>query len=154
MLAGFMSTWPKLEESERREPHLRQWPLRSSCKAFSQLVTNGAGPSHCRWHHPWPPTRKQAEQAMRSKPVSRTPPCSVSAPALNELLPCLSSCPHCFWGWTVLWNLGLEKPLSHFCKSLLQTVKKKKKPGGLACAVSAGRKDSTGHFVWRICSFG
>ena len=28
--------------------------MRSSCKAFSQLVIKGEGPAHCGWSHPWP----------------------------------------------------------------------------------------------------
>ena len=62
--------------------------MRSSGKAFSQLVINGGGPSP-QWMGPIPglvvlgSIRKQAEQAMVSKPVSSSiPPWS-----LHQLLP-------------------------------------------------------------------
>ena len=68
--------------------------MRSSSKAFSQLVIKG-GRAHCGWSIPGlvvlGSIRKQAEQARGSKPVSSIPPWS-----LHQLLP-PSSCPDFLW---------------------------------------------------------
>jgi hypothetical protein len=51
--------------------------MRSSCKAFSQLVIKGGKPP-CSWYHPWAGSlgfyKQQAEQARGSKPVKNIPP--------------------------------------------------------------------------------
>ena len=75
--------------------------MRSSCKAFSQLVIKGGGPSPL-WVEPFlaQPTvggaiprlvdlgsiRKQAEQAKGSKPVSNIPPWPLHQLQLPDLL--------------------------------------------------------------------
>jgi hypothetical protein len=64
--------------------------MRSSCKALSQLVINGGGPSlglAIPGLIVLGSIRKQAEQAMRSKSESSTPPWP-----LHQLLP-PGSCP-------------------------------------------------------------
>ena len=54
-------------------------------------------------------TRKQAEQAMRSKPVSHPSqwPLHHEVPASRS---CLSSCPDCFQWWTVMLKHKPNKP--------------------------------------------
>jgi hypothetical protein len=75
--------------------------MRSSCKAFSQLVikagellVGGATPGLVVLGS----IRKQAEKARRDRQSSHQHPsmASVSAPA-SEFLPCVSSCPDFLW---------------------------------------------------------
>jgi hypothetical protein len=47
-----VSTWHKLELSQKRSFSWGNVSMRSSCKAFSQLVIKG-GRAHCGWCHPW-----------------------------------------------------------------------------------------------------
>ena len=63
---------------------IEEWPLSDcpmglSVKHFSLLMTDFEGPSYG-WYHPWKVVlrylRKQAEQAIGSKPVNSVPPCS------------------------------------------------------------------------------
>ena len=85
--------------------------MRSSCKAFSQLMIKGEGPVHCGWSHPWPSPlwvepslaqpivggaipglvdlgsiRKQAEQVRGRKPVCDIPPWPLHQLLLPDLL--------------------------------------------------------------------
>ena len=64
--------------------------MRSSCKAFSQLVIKD-GRAHCGWDHPSAGVlgsiRKQTEQGRGSKPVKNIPPW----PLHQLLLPDLTS---------------------------------------------------------------
>ena len=86
ILASFMSTQRKRESLERLEPRLRKQEnasirsvCRQPCLVSSYLVTDGEGPSLL-WVVPslcWlkeKKKKKQAEQAMRSKPVISTSP--------------------------------------------------------------------------------
>jgi hypothetical protein len=57
--------------------------MRSSCKAFSQLVIKGEGPS---WVVVLGSIRKQVEQARGSKPVSNIPPWPLNQLLLSDLL--------------------------------------------------------------------
>jgi hypothetical protein len=78
ILSNFMSTWQKLESSERREPLLRKrlWEL-AIVKPTGHFLRQWLlvkGPAHYGWYLPGlmvlGSIREQAEQAMRSKPVS------------------------------------------------------------------------------------
>ena len=76
-----MSTWHKLESSERRESHLRKHlhkiKLNASLEGTVSIVIGRGGPSPL-WVVPtlgWLGSiRKMAEHVMRSKPVSSTLP--------------------------------------------------------------------------------
>lgn len=68
----------------------------------------GKGAAHSGWSQPWAVLsciRKQAEQGSKQHSLSA----SASAPT-SRFLPCLSSCPHCIWGWTVVWKCEWNKP--------------------------------------------
>ena len=77
VLAGCVSTWHRMELSQRRSLSWGNVSMRSSCKAFSQLVIKGRR-AHCGRCYPWTGVlgsiRKQAEQARGSKSVNSTPP--------------------------------------------------------------------------------
>jgi hypothetical protein len=109
VLAGLLSAW-HTNLSHRRGGNLN-WEdsVRSSYKAFPQLVINGRGTQ---------PlvggaiselvvlgsTRKQVEQARDSKPVSSTPPWH-----LHQLLS-PGSCPDFLQCWTARWKCKPTKP--------------------------------------------
>jgi hypothetical protein len=87
--------------------------MRSSCKAFSQLVIKG-GRAHGGWCHPWagsPGFYKEASWASQGKQASKHQPsmASASAPA-SKFLPCVSSSTDCLWWWTAMWKCKLNKP--------------------------------------------
>lgn len=78
----FLSTWHRLESFWKRKPQLKKFPTRwahrQSCYVFPWLIIFVVGPSYI---DATPPRRvvlgsirKQAEEALRSKLVSRTPP--------------------------------------------------------------------------------
>jgi hypothetical protein len=109
MLAGFVcqldSGW-----SHHRERSL-SWgnaSMRSSCKAFAQLVIKG--------ERPIPGAipglvvlgsiRKQAEQARGSKPVTFLHDLCIS----SCFQICLSSSPNLLWWWTAVWKCKPDKP--------------------------------------------
>ena len=87
--------------------------MRSSCKAFSQLVVPGEGPivgGAISGLVVLGSIRKQAEQARGSNPLSSTPfMASASAPTW-EFLPCVSLCPDLHWWWTAVCKCKLNKP--------------------------------------------
>ena len=86
--------------------------MRSSCKAFSQLVIKG-GRAHYGWCHPWasPGFYKKASWANQGKQSCKQHPfmASVSASA-SRSLPCVSSCPDFLWGTAAMWQCKLNKP--------------------------------------------
>jgi hypothetical protein len=83
--------------------------MRSSSKAFSQLVIKGEGP-HVGGAIPelgvLDSIKKQAEQARGSKPVRNIPPmlCITFC-----FLTCLSSSSDFFWWWAAMWKCKLSK---------------------------------------------
>jgi hypothetical protein len=87
--------------------------MRSTCKAFSQLVIKG-GRAHCGWCHPWagsPGFYKRASWASQGEQANKQHPSmtSASAPASKFLL-CVSCCPDFLWWWTAMWRCKLNKP--------------------------------------------
>lgn len=88
-LAGFVSTWHRLELSKRKEPQLKKMPpvglavryfLNSWLMGEDQLIVSGIMPALVVLVS----IRKQAEQHMRHKPINNTP--------LYQLLS-MGSCP-------------------------------------------------------------
>jgi hypothetical protein len=63
--------------------------MRSSCKAFSQLVIKG-GRTHCGWCHPWAGSvgfyKKASWASQGSKPVTNIPPWPLHQLLLPDLL--------------------------------------------------------------------
>jgi hypothetical protein len=104
VLAGFVSqldtSW-----SYHRERTL-PWgnaSMRSSCKAFSQLVIKGRG-AHCGWCHPWAGSSgfyKKASWASQGKQSIKQHSSMASASL---------SCPEFLWWWTAMWKCKLNKP--------------------------------------------
>jgi hypothetical protein len=85
VLAGFVCQL-STSRSYHRERSL-SWgnaSLRTSCKAFSQLVIKG-GKAHCGWCHPWAGSPGFYKKASWTSQVSNTPP-------WHQLLP-PGSCP-------------------------------------------------------------
>jgi hypothetical protein len=79
--------------------------MRSSCGAFSWLVTKGGGPivgGAIPGLVVLGSIGRQAEQARGSKPVSGL--CISSC-----FLPCLSSSPDFLWWWTAVWKCKVNK---------------------------------------------
>lgn len=85
----------------------------------------GQGPFHCGSYHPWangPGFYKKTsnffywnlndEQVIESKPVKGTPAPHLASELsfVSRSLPCMISCPNCFWWWTVIWTCKLNKP--------------------------------------------
>jgi hypothetical protein len=90
VLAGFVcqldTSW-----SYHRESSLSWASMRSSCKAFSQLVIKGEGLAHCGWCLPWAGSLgfyKRAGWANQGKQASKEHPsmASASAPAWVPVL--------------------------------------------------------------------
>jgi len=124
-----VSTWHKLELSQRTEPPWEKASLRSSCKAFSQLVIKGGGGRGSHWVVPslgcslgfykrasW---ARQGKQARGSKPVSNT----LHGLCISScFLTCLSFSPDFPWWWTAMWKCELNKPfppqLALFCAGI------------------------------------
>jgi hypothetical protein len=87
--------------------------MRSSCKAFSQLVIK-SGRAHYGLCHPWagsPGFYKKTSWASQRKQASKQHPsmASVSDPA-SKFLPCVNSSPDFPCWWTAAWNCKLNKP--------------------------------------------
>jgi hypothetical protein len=112
VLASFVSTWHRLELSQRKELHL------GKCLHEIQLqgifsISDLAGRSPCGWCHLWASSlgsiREQAEQARGSKPVSDIPPWPLHQLLHPDQLEFQS---WLFWWWTAVWNCKLNKPFS------------------------------------------
>ena len=88
--------------------------MRSSCKAFFQLVIKAGGP-HVGGSIPGliflGSIRKQAEQARGRIPVTSLQDLCIS----SCFLICLSSCPDILWGSTTMWKVKDEYVSSPIC---------------------------------------
>ena len=97
----FVSMWPELVSSQRREYQLGKAFMRSSCKAFSQSVIKWESPTHCDWFNPWtggPEFYKKTGWASQEEQESRQNSSMIfasvlppgSSPAWVPILPILS----------------------------------------------------------------
>jgi hypothetical protein len=109
----YVSTWHSWNYHRERSFPWGNTSMRSSCKAFSQLVIKG-GRARCGWSHLWsgsPGFYKKANWASQRKQARRQHPsmASASAPAF-KFLPYVSSCPDFLWWWKAMWKCKLNKP--------------------------------------------
>jgi hypothetical protein len=75
VLTSFLSTWYKLESSERREPQLKKKKcLRKISPLAIFLMIHAEGPAYCRWYPTWasgPSFSKKAGWARYEEQVSK-----------------------------------------------------------------------------------
>jgi hypothetical protein len=104
-----VSTWHKLDYHRERSLPWGNASMRSSCKAFSQLVIKGGGlivggaiPGLVVLGS----IKRQTEQVSGSKPVTSLHGLCIS----SCFLTCLSFSPDFLWWWTAMWKCKLNKP--------------------------------------------
>jgi hypothetical protein len=104
-----VSTWHSWSYHRGRSFSWGNASMRSSCKAFSQLVIKGRGPlvgGTISELVVLGSIREQAEQARRSKPVRNIPPWPLHQLLLPDLLKFQSWLP---WWWTAVGKCKLNK---------------------------------------------